>query len=192
MDRVDAYADWLAGSLAEVPAPRAIVGHALGAAIALQLALSHPDLADGLVLLAAGARLPVAEDALARARDDFTAECDRVARASLAREDPRVVARSRDAMVAAGAETLLGDYAACRAFDSRDRLGEVPQPVLVVIGAEDPFAPPSMGEELARGLPSAVMAVVPEAGHLLMLEQAGAVNLLVAGYLARLELTLDA
>jgi uncharacterized protein (TIGR00725 family) len=191
MHRVEAYAEWLGARLEEVPAPRALIGHSLGGAIALALALAQPDLVGGLVLVAAGGRLPVREALVASLRDDFPDGCRRFVRDSFAKEEPRLAERSLEMLIAAGPETMLGDLEACQAWDVRDRLGEVRQPVLVVSAADDRLVPVRLGEELARALPSVVMAVVPKAGHLVMLEQPGALNLLVAGYLARLELTLD-
>jgi pimeloyl-ACP methyl ester carboxylesterase len=173
-----------------VPPPRALVGHSLGAAIALAVARDHPDAVAGLVLMGAGPRLPVSDDAVARAREDFSAECERVVRASLADDDPRLRERLLAMMTAAGARALLADYAACVAWDPSPWLEEVRQPVLVIGAASDPITPPAVAAALARALPSALMAVVAEASHLMMVEQAAAVNLLVAGYLARLELTL--
>jgi pimeloyl-ACP methyl ester carboxylesterase len=192
MESVGAYAEWLAASLpGSVPAPRALVGHGLGAAVALSAAADHPELVDGLVLLGAGVRLAVDDDALSRASEDFPAECERLVRESLAAPEAPLVERAMSAVAAAGAEALVADYTASRAFDAAPRLREVGQPTLVISGAADRLAPPGRGEELVRGLPSALMAIVAEAGHLVMLEQPGPVNLLLAGYLARLELTLD-
>jgi 3-oxoadipate enol-lactonase len=191
MERAADYAAWAAEEIAAVPAPRAVVGHSLGGAVALELALARPDLVDGLVLVATGARLPVPDHALERVESDFPAECERVVRASFVAEDERRIERSVEAMMATGAETLAGDYRACRAHDARERLAEVRVPTLVISAAEDRLTPVWMGEELARGLPSALMAVIPDASHLLIIEAARAVNLLLAAYLARLELTLD-
>ena len=190
MDSAGAYAEWVIGELERIPGPRALVGHSLGGAVAMEVALRRPDLVEGIVLVATGACLPVPDHAIERARTDFRAECERVVRASLVQPDEALVGQSIELMQSVGQETLLGDYAACRGHDLRDRLGEIGAPALVLCGAEDPLTPLWMGEELARGLPSALMVVVPEASHLPMVEQAGTVNLVLAAYLARLELTL--
>lgn len=189
MASATAYAEWVAAALAHIPGPRVLVGHSLGGAVALEAALAHPDLVDGLVLIATGARLPVPEHAVRRARTDLRAECERVVRASYVREDPAAIAQGVEQMLAAGRETLLADYAACDGYDVRARLEEVEAPALVVSGAEDPLTPVWMAEELAAGLPAAHLVMVPEASHAVMVEQAALVNLLIAGYLAHLEIT---
>jgi len=184
-------ADALAPLVAAVDGPRAIVGHSLGGAVALELARRHPDLVDGLVLLASGARLPVPDRVMAGLRDDFAAECERVIAASYLAGPSRDAARHREAMHAAGPAALEADYAACAGFDARGALGEVRAPALVIAAGEDVLTPPWLSEELTRELPLAQMALVPGVGHAVMAEGAGAVNLLLAAYLARLELTLD-
>src|SRR5262249_46343397 len=107
------------------------------------------------------------------------------------RAEPRMVERVVRTMADAGADTVASDYEACDAFDATARLAEIRQPVLVISGERDGVAPPALGEALARGLPAASMVVVAGAGSLLMLDEAATVNLLLAAYLTRLELTLD-
>jgi pimeloyl-ACP methyl ester carboxylesterase len=51
------------------------------------------------------------------------------------------------------------------------------------------LTPPSLAERLAEGLRQAILVVVPDVGHWVMKEHAAAVDLLIAGFLARLELT---
>ena len=189
--RADELADALAPLIARVDGPRVVVGHSLGGAVAIELARRHPELVDGLVLLATGARLPVPEWVMESLRADFAAECERLLTASFAGGPSRALERWREAMHAAGPEALEADYLACRSFDVRGGLGEVRVPALVIAAAEDTLTPPWLSEELARELPLAQMALVPGAGHMVMAEGSGAVNLLLAGYLARLELTLD-
>src|ERR1700675_1521865 len=54
---VGAYEKWTAHPIRETPGPRVVVGHSMGGAVALQLALDHPELVDGLVIIASGAQL---------------------------------------------------------------------------------------------------------------------------------------
>jgi pimeloyl-ACP methyl ester carboxylesterase len=188
---VAAYADWVAGRLGAIEGPRALVGHSLGGAIAMELALRRPELVDGLVLICTGARLPVPEEALALVERDFAAACERLVRRSYVDPDEETIAAGMALLASAGQATLLADYTACAAFDARERLAAVRVPALVVSAAEDTLTPPWLGEELARALPMARMVVVEEASHMVISERPDVVNLLVAAYLARLELTLD-
>ena len=51
--------------------------------------------------------------------------------------------------------------------------------------------PTWLSQELADGLPDATMVIIPGAAHVPQLERADAVDLLVAAWLARLELLLS-
>jgi len=187
---VSAIAGAVAEALERVDRPRALVGHSLGAAAALELARAHPELVDGIVAVASGARLRVPDDAIDRVRRDFGAERDRLLAGFAADPSAAAARAAHDALDACGPDVLLADYEACRSVDLRGRLGGVGVPVLVVAGGDDPLTPPWLSEELARELPHAHMVVIPGARHLLMADVPAALSGLVAAFLARLELTL--
>lgn len=68
--------------------------------------------------------------------------------------------------------------------DARSRLAEITAPTLVLVGVEDRLTPPEDAEELARLVPGARLAVIPGAGHGLMLEAAPDFNQAVLRFLA--------
>jgi pimeloyl-ACP methyl ester carboxylesterase len=186
---VTAHAEWTARAIGEIPGPRVLVGHSMGGAVAMQVALDHPDLVAGVIVIASGPRLFVPDAALELALSDFAAECERLLRKGWWEPDDATIAAEAALIGEVGPETLIADYTACRGFDIANRLGEVRVPVLVVAGARDGLTPPSLGERLAQGLRQALLVVVPDAGHWVMKDHAAAVDLLIAGFLARLELT---
>ena len=49
--------------------------------------------------------------------------------------------------------------------DSRELLGTLDVPALVLVGAEDPITPQETAQALATALPRATLAVIPGAGH---------------------------
>jgi 3-oxoadipate enol-lactonase len=77
-------------------------------------------------------------------------------------------------------ETSPGGYAGCgeavAALDLRPQLGLVRAPTLVVSGAEDIAAPPSIGAATARGIAGARLAVIRAAAHFAHYEQPGPVT----------------
>lgn len=191
LSRLDELAEALASAVASIEGPRALVGHSLGGAVALELARTRPELVDGLVLVSSAARLPVPDSAMARVTGDPEAERERLMEGFLADPAGRAAGPVRAALEACEPATLAADYAACRSVDLRGRLGGVRTPALVIAGGDDPLTPPWLSEELARELPMARMVVVSGVRHMPMVEADGTVNLLLAAYLARLELTLD-
>ncbi|MGD9696675.1 MAG: alpha/beta fold hydrolase [Thermoleophilia bacterium] len=181
----------LGPALESIDGPRVLVGHSLGGAVSLEVARARPELVDGLVLIATGARLPVPDRVLARAEAEPGGEIDRLMAGFFADPDHPSAEAVRRALADCGPRTLLADYRMCAAIDLRGRLDGVRVPALVIAGGDDRLTPVWLGEELARELPAARMAVVAGAMHMVMAEHPGPVNLLLAGYLARLELTLD-
>ncbi len=190
LTRLDELGRTVARALATIPAPRALVGHSLGAAVALEIARTHPELVDGVVVVAGAARLGVPDATVERARDDFAAERERLVAGSFADPTAPMADVARAAIDSGGPATLLADYAACRSVDLRGGLAGVRVPVLVVVGSDDPFTPVHHAEALARELPMVRMVVIPGARHMPMAEFDVTVNHLIAAYLARLELTL--
>lgn len=80
-------------------------------------------------------------------------------------------------------------YASCgeaiAALDLRPHLGSVKAPTLVVSGAEDVAAPPSVGAYTARNIPGARLTVIQAASHFAHYEKPGPVtNALLAHFQA--------
>lgn len=190
LDRIEALAGALAPAVESLDGPRALVGHSLGGAVALELARTRPELVDGLVLIASGARLPVPEAVLDSVHSDPAAERRRLMEAFVADPDLPISGEVGAALAECDDAVLAADYAACAAADLRGRLAAVRAPALVIAGGDDRLTPPWLSEELARELPMAQLVLVQGARHMAMADADGTVNLLAAAFLARLELTL--
>ena len=50
-------------------------------------------------------------------------------------------------------------------FDVRSRLGEIAVPTTVIHGEKDATVPVALAEALAKGIPGAVMHIIPGEGH---------------------------
>jgi 4-hydroxy-2-oxoheptanedioate aldolase len=175
--------------LAAVDAPRLLLaGHSFGAIVALEAQRRAPERVAGLVLADASARgaseaQRAAWDALGRELDErpLAAVARDLAAANLdgsaaAADDPALAARAAAQTVRLGADALRRQLAAQRTRpESRDRLGAVGVPTLVITGARDVVCPPALQQELAAGLPHARHVVLDDAAHLAPLERPAAV-----------------
>lgn len=168
------YGAWLIEHVgaARYPAPLIGVGHSMGGAVLLQAVLKSPGLFGGLVLVATGARLPVNLRLLRGLEAEPEATLDRFLDLCFGpHAHPRTRAKFRQVARQLGPDLLRRDLEACSAFDVAARLGEVNLPTLVVCGDLDVMTPPSLSEELYRGIAGASLIVVPDTGHMVFLER---------------------
>jgi pimeloyl-ACP methyl ester carboxylesterase len=152
-----------------------LVGHSLGSAIALRLALDSPGIVWRLALIGAGARLRVQPALLELARSDQDTAWQQLAELGHAPEHSDMA----HAYVAASASTapgvLYNDLAACDGFDVMAEIGDIQRPALVVVGEADRLTPPKYATYLAEHLPHASLVTLPGVGHYVMDEAPEAV-----------------
>jgi pimeloyl-ACP methyl ester carboxylesterase len=184
---IGAYAEVVAEALGHLGAPAVLVGHSMGGGVAMQVALQCPDLAAALVLLGTGSRLRVAPTLLTGLQADVQGAVKAITGMAFAPATASATRRrGEDALLAAGAATLLADFRACDSFDVLARLGEIHVPCLVMCGAEDRLTPVKYSESLAKGIPGARLEVIPSAGHMAMLEQPAAVSRFILDFVCGL------
>ncbi len=163
------------------------IGHSLGGAVAIELAIRHPARVEALVLLATGARLRVRPDILADldARAKAGGSSDGAAFAFRADADRALVLEA--AAVASRTPSLAAacDWAAADSFDRMRDLGSVRAPTLVVSGDEDALTPPKYAAYLAAHVPRAELVTLAGAGHMLPIERADEVAGVIEAFLAR-------
>ena len=170
---VGEYVEVMRGWLEALNVERAVItGHSMGGAIAQQFGLTYPARTAGLILVATGAKLRVAPPILNGILTDTEATLDLVTRFAWGPDAPEgMVQLSRAQMAETLPEVMAGDYAACDAFDVRERLGQIAAPTLVIGGTADQMTPIKYAEFLAERIPGAKLARIEGAGHMVMLEQ---------------------
>lgn len=165
------YANLVAEFMAPFESP-IIVGHSMGGAIALELALRYRDRLGGLVLVGTGARLRVMPTFLEGLREEFESTVDLIWRYAYGPSASEEMIRlGQEEMLAIGPEVLRGDLLACDRFDVMDRLDEIRLPTLVICGEEDRMTPLKYSRFLVDHIPGARLVTIPEAGHMVMLEK---------------------
>jgi pimeloyl-ACP methyl ester carboxylesterase len=156
----------------------------IGGAIALQLLLEHTEIFPAAVLIGTGARLRVLPEILQMISEDYPSYLSLIDQMSAAETTDRGLLRPfTEAAARCSPQVARRDFTACDRFDVMDRLGEIQQPVLVVVGTEDRLTPPKYADFLQRNLARTRRADVPAAGHLAPLEQPDAVNRILSEFL---------
>ncbi len=159
----------------------------MGSAIVLTLARSNPEMVAGLVLIGSGAALRVNPALLDLSSAEAAAgqAMDLIVQWSFgAQASPRLVELARRRMAQVPARVLHQDLQACAEFDLRPEIGRIPQPCLIVCGAQDRMTPPKLSQALAETLPRNRLRWVEGAGHMVMLEQPEAVVAEIRSFLA--------
>jgi pimeloyl-ACP methyl ester carboxylesterase len=167
-------ADYAVVARAEIERRRLIdarvVGHSLGGAIALQLALDAPDLVGGIALVGTGARLRVLPDLLATAQTEQAAAQPQLTGFGFAQGHEETRERFLREMEPVAPGTLYRDLAACDTFDCRDQLERITCPALIVVGTEDRLTPPKYATYLYNHLSQATLVEIAGSGHYLQQE----------------------
>jgi proline iminopeptidase len=157
-----------------------VLGHSLGAMVAMVYAARHPRHPRALVLLSAPGRFDaprLVEELRGRGGDQVAATAKRVYcgdSTSVSPEDwarcwqlfgPHVVAGEQRARTVRNAELNAPGLVLLRGFDALDRLGRIECPTLVCAGELDPVLPPDLAQELANRIPHARLEILAGAGH---------------------------
>lgn len=141
--------------------PAVVIGHSMGAQVALEVAARHPALVDRLVLVG-----PTVDPHARTA----PRQVSRLLR-DIAVESPKVIALGAREYVRAGPR-LRSKFHAMLVHRPEDVLPRVSAPTLVLRGEDDLVAPRAWCERIVRAMPDARLAEVEGHGHETMIRDA--------------------
>lgn len=179
---IAALADWVIRLLDAARLEKAaLVGHSMGALIALEAASRAPSRVWALALLGVAGRMPVHRDLLNAANEGQHEAIDLIASWGFGRrahlggaQGPGLWMLGSGVRLFEHAEPgVLGrDLAACNDYATAlDAAAKVTCPVLLLLGEIDRMTPPAAARELAARFADARTVVLPGAGHMMMIEQ---------------------
>lgn len=180
--RIEAIADWVVALLDAAGVKQAtLVGHSMGALVALDCAARHPARVSRIALLGAAFPMRVADELLSATRDDEPLAQDMVniwSHATYAHypsnpgpgfwvrgENLRLMQRQKPGVMHAGFKAC-NDYAA-----GAERAAQVACPALFILGRRDVMTPARSGRELAKAVPGARVVEIDSCGHNSMAEK---------------------
>jgi len=177
-----------------------VLGHSMGGFIAQELALKYPQRVKSLILASSG----TSETSLGKYLIDTWAR--------MAQEGVSLETRLREQllwlltdkffenqeMVQMAITMLLANpypqpahglarqTGACLEHDTRERIGKITAPTLVLVGKEDILLPVKMSEKLAAGIPNVELVILEGGGHGSQSEVADKFNQAVLDFLEKL------
>lgn len=190
-DRIAAMAAYV---LADAPERFALIGHSMGARVALEVAASAPERVTRLMLADTGVHgvAPGEREGRHALRDLGRAEgFDRLVDQWLppmvgaaGRADPALMAALRTMCLRAGQPVFEAQIAALLNRPDAGRvLPMLRCPVALVVGDEDRWSPPDQHRAMADAIPQARLSMIPGAGHMAPAEAPDAFNAIVADWL---------
>ena len=181
--------------LGQLPARFALVGHSLGAIVALALTRRAPERVGRLALLAVNPRPPRQDQQDAWAAQRRSLAGGTTARALQEQLLPVLVPAHRrpelDDVVLSMADDVgaarLDDQLAIQQtrVDERTALRRIAVPTLLIAGEQDALVPVARHEEVAAEAPGSWVVVLPGTGHLAPLEAPAEVAAALADWLSR-------
>lgn len=174
--------------------PAVLGGLSMGGYVALEYARKYPADLKGLILVDTKAEGDTAEGKegrnkmieLVRAQGS-SAVAEQMMPKMLAPETPatrpQVARELRSIMENCPALTIEHALVAMRdRIDHTANLPSIAVPTLMIVGAEDAITPPKVAQAMQSAIPRSQLAVIPDAGHMAVMEQPEQVNRTIANF----------
>lgn len=166
-------ANCLGEFIGQLPAGKAhVIGHSMGGQICTHLAAEHPERVERLVLASASGMV----------RSDLLRMMLRLPSTSRYGRLNFIPTLAYDSL-RSGPLNLLLSALDILSNDVTDALAKIVAPTLLIWGEQDKLVPVEVGQGVHQALQSAWLEVIPNAGHVVMWDQAEAFNRLVLDFL---------
>ncbi len=191
---IEDAASWVSGLLDAAGLQRAaLVGHSMGGLIALEAAAQFGDRIIAIAVLGAGDAMPVNEALLTATKDDPAAAIrfivswaygQRAHIGGMRAPGLWMLAGGQRLLERDGGATLYADFNACNAYQRGPAAASaVSCPAIVIGGASDRMVPMRACQQLSESLPNGRLAMIPDSGHMMMIEKPDATLKALATFL---------
>jgi pimeloyl-ACP methyl ester carboxylesterase len=188
---ISEYAEFVTKAIIELGLTSIVlVGHSMGGAITIEIALAHPPFLAGIVLVGSGARLRVTSIIKDEVTRDYAHAAEVIAQwAYSSKSDAKLRKASVQELLEVPAEVTYGDFQACDDFDRMNEISRIDLPALLVCGEDDALTPVKYSQFLRERIRNARIVIIPDAGHSVMLEKPEELNNAIRSFLAETRLS---
>jgi pimeloyl-ACP methyl ester carboxylesterase len=164
-----------------------MIGHSMGGAIAQKFALTYPEHLKALVLVGTGAKLRVAPIIFETIKRDYDQMMELMKKFAFSdKTEMDVKVKVVEEMRKTKPDVLYGDFEACDKFDIMGKVGGIRVPTLIICGRDDQLTPVKYSEYLKASIPNSRLWVLPDAGHMVMLEKPNEFNKILEEFIKEL------
>ncbi len=195
---IERYADHVAGFMKQIKLSHTIIaGHSMGGLVVQQLALKRPELFEKLIIVDSTANFPDPTSNLNQSatmeslRNAYTKESAEVlAKAIMSRLFSKKTLEKGLSPILKYLPTesvydtsiWLRDFEAGRGVDLRGKVKDINIPTLIIAGA-DSMLPNSMSQFLHENIKGSMLEIIPDAGHMIMLEKPDEFNQAILSFI---------
>ena len=149
-----------------------LVGHSLGAAISLQLAINYPQAIRGIVTVGGGMKMPVNPSIFEFLKTNPVESIELICKFSVAKENrEKFMPLLLKSLAQTRIDVLQGDLSACDKFDVSQEMSNISSKALIICGAEDKMTPPEFSRQMSENISDAKLCLIEGAGHMVMMER---------------------
>ena len=173
-----------------------LVGHSMGAAIALNASLNQHWRICSVVAIGGAGKMIVNDAILEGLKNTFETTVDSIVKYSWHKKtgaiaDSQLMAgyfreKAKQRILDAGSKTVHWDFLACSKFDLGERLDEILDPVLIIASDCDRMVPLNVSWDMAELLGDSYFVCLENCGHFQHIEQTGKVAAEVVNFLSKI------
>jgi pimeloyl-ACP methyl ester carboxylesterase len=187
------YADFVIAFLDKLQIKSTIIlGHSMGGAIAMELALRHSPRVEALILSCTAAQFNISAEridalraiTMGRAPQAFNTEGYSP---KTVKENFDVVREGWMEQAKTDPRVRYTDIVACSNVDLREQISKIEKPTLIIAGADDQGTTPADAEFMAGKILGAKKTIVADAGHFIPRERPAAYNSAIEEFVASLK-----